>query len=58
MGEFVQVLDLSALVVREALAPFADVIAVTAAGEGFVGSLAIADPAVMAHGSFVGIRDS
>jgi hypothetical protein len=58
MGEFVQVLDLSALVVREALAPFADVIAVTAASEGFVGSFAIADPTVMAHGSFVGIRDS
>jgi hypothetical protein len=43
---------------RLALAFLADVIAVAPDGEGNVRSFATADPAVMGHGSRVGIRDS
>jgi hypothetical protein len=50
IGDFVQVFDFLPLGVRQPLALFADVNAVTTAAEGLVGSFAFADPAVMAHG--------
>jgi hypothetical protein len=56
IGKFVQLLNELALGMREALTFFTDMIAVTPASKGFVGALAIADSAVMAHREFVSFR--